>query len=113
MTAGGSRAGPTITPHPALAPSPQPRPAPTARALIAQNVERWGPSWMPIRGPDWAPVDSDDERTICLRALLHSTGRRGSAEKLQRFVVLHIMQYLHLAAGATHPIERKPGPFLA
>ena len=44
--------------NPALAPSPQPRPAPTGRALIAQSVERWGPSWMPIRGPVWAPIDT-------------------------------------------------------
>src|SRR5437879_2325757 len=57
MTAGASRAELTITRQPALAPSPQPRPAPTARALIAQSGERWGPSWMPIRGPDWAPID--------------------------------------------------------
>src|SRR3954463_14920279 len=47
-TAGASRAEPTITPQLALAPSPQPRPAPTGRALIVQNVERRGPSWMPI-----------------------------------------------------------------
>src|SRR5437868_548090 len=57
MTAGGSRAATTITRQPALAPSPQPRPAPTGRALIAQNVGRGGPFWMPIRGPDQTPID--------------------------------------------------------
>ena len=51
-TAGASRAEPTITPQPALAPSPQPRPPPTGRALIVQNVERRRPSWMPI----WVPI---------------------------------------------------------
>src|ERR1700693_6149162 len=58
MTAGASRAAMTITPQPALAPSPQPRPAPTGRALIAQNVEKGGPFWMPIRGPDRMPIDT-------------------------------------------------------
>src|ERR1700691_6294579 len=58
MTAGVSRAAMTITPQPALAPSPQPRPAPTERALIAQNAEKGGPFWMPIRGPDRTLIDS-------------------------------------------------------
>src|ERR1700678_4395696 len=57
MTAGVSRAAMTITPQPALAPSPQPRPAPTERALIAQNAEKGGPFWMPIRGPDRPLID--------------------------------------------------------
>src|ERR1700691_6346809 len=59
MTAGVSRAAMTITPQPALAPSPQPRPAPTERALIAQNAEKGGPFWMPIRGPDRTLIDSE------------------------------------------------------
>src|SRR5271165_2305089 len=58
MTAGASKAGPRITPQPALAPSPQPRPAPTARALIVRNVGRRGPFWMPIWGPDRTPIDT-------------------------------------------------------
>src|SRR5712691_10324715 len=57
MTAGASRAELTITLQPALAPSPQPRPAPTGRALIVRNVGKGGPFWMPIRGPDWMPID--------------------------------------------------------
>ncbi len=36
-TVGASRAEPTITRQPALAPSPQPRPAPTGRTLIRQG----------------------------------------------------------------------------
>ncbi len=35
-----------------------PRPAPTGRTLIAQNVKRGGPFWMPIRGPDPTPIDT-------------------------------------------------------
>src|ERR1700678_925246 len=58
MTAGVSRAAMTIIPQPALAPSPQPRPAPTERALIAQNAEKGGPFWMPIRGPDRTLIDT-------------------------------------------------------
>src|SRR5271165_1886074 len=58
MTAGASRAATKITSQPALAPSPQPRPAPTGRALIAQNVGKGGPFRMPIRGPDWMPIDN-------------------------------------------------------
>src|SRR5208282_5359427 len=60
MTAGASRAATKITSQPALAPSPQPRPAPTGRALIAQNVGKGGPFRMPIRGPDWMPIDNQD-----------------------------------------------------
>src|SRR5271170_6981686 len=60
MTAGASRAEPTITRQPALAPSPQSRPAPTGRTLIARNAKRGGPFWMPIRGPDPTPIDSVD-----------------------------------------------------
>src|SRR5437764_6062686 len=63
MTAGGSRAATTITRQPALAPSPQPRPAPTGRALIAQNVGKGGPFWMPIRGPDCMPIDINQSST--------------------------------------------------
>ena|SRR6266446_975934 len=50
MTAGASRAAPTIAPQPALAPSPQPRPAPTARALPPGLVEQGGQNWTPIGG---------------------------------------------------------------
>jgi hypothetical protein len=57
-TAGASRAATAIMRKPALAPSPQPQPTPTARALIAQSAERQGPSWTPIRGPDWVPIDN-------------------------------------------------------
>jgi hypothetical protein len=53
-----SRAEPTITRQPALAPSPQPRPAPTGRTLIVRNAKRGGPSWMPIWGPDRTPIDN-------------------------------------------------------
>src|SRR5208282_4332391 len=64
MTAGASRAATKITSQPALAPSPQPRPAPTGRALIAQNVGKGGPFRMPIRGPDWMPIDSHDAALV-------------------------------------------------
>src|SRR2546427_13153861 len=57
MTAGASRAAPTIAPQPALAPSPQPRPAPTARALPPGLVEQGGQNWTPIGGQIWAPID--------------------------------------------------------
>jgi DNA replication protein DnaC len=59
MTVGASKAAPTITQQPALAPSPQPRPAPTARALIVRNEKRGGPFWMPIWGPNPTPIDRD------------------------------------------------------
>jgi hypothetical protein len=55
--AGASRVELSITRKPALAPSPQPRPAPTGQALIARNVGRGGPDWMPIGGPDRTPID--------------------------------------------------------
>src|SRR5471032_2895895 len=58
MTVGASRAEPTITHKPALAPSPQPRPAPTARVLPAEPAAQRGPFWMPIRGPDPTPIDN-------------------------------------------------------
>src|ERR1700683_749612 len=77
MTARGSRAARTITRHPALPPSPQRRPDPTARALIDQSVERWGPSWMSIRGPDWAPIDTLISRDLEFR----SPGRGSSSQR--------------------------------
>jgi hypothetical protein len=55
--AGASRVELAITRQPALAPSPQPRAAPTGQALIARNVGRGGPYWMPIGGPDRTPLD--------------------------------------------------------
>src|SRR5215467_11115083 len=58
MTAGASRAAPTIAPQPALAPSPQPRPAPTARALPPALVEQGGQNWTPIGGQICKPIDS-------------------------------------------------------
>src|ERR1700733_2184080 len=58
MTVGASRAGPTITRQPALAPSPQPRPAPTARALPPKLVAQGGQNWTPIEGQIWKPIDS-------------------------------------------------------
>src|SRR5450755_1758265 len=64
MTVGASRAEPTITLQPALAPSPQPRPAPTARALPAEPAAQRGPFWMPIRGPDPTPIDSMNARCL-------------------------------------------------
>ena len=56
--AGASRVELAITRQPALAPSPQPRAAPTGQALIARNVGRGGPYWMPIGGPDRTPLDT-------------------------------------------------------
>ena len=50
MTAGASRAAPTIAPQLALAPSPQPRPAPPARALPPGLVEQGGQNWTPVGG---------------------------------------------------------------
>src|SRR5665648_450960 len=44
--------------QPALAPSPQPRPAPTVRALPAELAAQRGPFWMPIRGPNPTPIDT-------------------------------------------------------
>src|SRR5277367_2098447 len=44
--------------QPALAPSPQPRPAPTVRALPAELAVQRGPFWMPIRGPNPTPIDT-------------------------------------------------------
>src|SRR5258707_10550604 len=58
MTAGASRAAPTIAPQPALAPSPQPRPAPTARALPPGLVEQGGQNWTPIGGQICKPIDT-------------------------------------------------------
>src|SRR5262245_5066714 len=58
MTAGASRAAPTIAPQPALAPSPQPRPAPTARALPPGLVEQGGQNWTPIGGQILTPIDT-------------------------------------------------------
>src|SRR5262252_4653696 len=57
MTAGASRAAPTIAQQPALAPPPQPRPAPTARALPPGLVEQGGQNWTPIGGQIWTPID--------------------------------------------------------
>src|SRR6202040_4128871 len=48
-------------------PSPQPRPAPTGQALIARNVGRGGPYWMPIGGPDRTPIDNLDTKGRWLR----------------------------------------------
>ena len=59
MTVGASRAGPTITRQPALAPAPQPRPAPTARALPPKLVAQGGQNWTPIEGQIWKPIDSE------------------------------------------------------
>src|SRR5262249_26409054 len=59
MTAGASRAAPTITQQPALAPSPQPRPAPTARALPSGLVAQGGQNCTPIRGQICKPIDTD------------------------------------------------------
>src|SRR5215471_12995511 len=58
MTAGASRAAPTITQQPALAPSPQPRPAPTARALPSGLVAQGGQNCTPIRGQICKPIDT-------------------------------------------------------
>src|ERR1700691_4261835 len=58
MTVGASKAGPTITRQPALAPSPQPRPAPTARALPPKLVAQGGQNWTPIEGQIWKPIDT-------------------------------------------------------
>jgi hypothetical protein len=58
MTVGDSRAEPTITRQPALAPSPQPRPAPTGRALVVRDGKQGGPFWTPIWGPNPTPIDS-------------------------------------------------------
>src|SRR5450830_47804 len=58
MTVGASRAEPTTTRQPALAPSPQTRPAPTARALPSEPAAQRGPFWMSIRGPDPTPIDT-------------------------------------------------------
>src|SRR5262252_8327181 len=58
MTAGASRAAPTIAQQPALAPPPQPPPAPTARALPPGLVEQGGQNWTPIRGQICKPIDS-------------------------------------------------------
>src|SRR6476619_2277532 len=58
MTAGASKAEPTITRQPALAPSPQPRPAPTARSLPPKHAATGGQNWTPIRGQIWKPIDS-------------------------------------------------------
>src|SRR5256885_13258456 len=77
MTAGASKAGPTITLQPALAPSPQPRPAPTARALIVRNVGRRGPFWMPIWGPDRTPIDTLVPRLPLCSACLSVDTRAG------------------------------------
>src|SRR5215469_14279137 len=57
MTAGASRAAPTIAQQPALAPPPQPPPAPTARALPPGLVEQGGQNWTPIRGQICKPID--------------------------------------------------------
>lgn len=61
-TVGASRAEPTITRQPALAPSPQPRPAPTGRTLIVRSAKRGGPFWMPIWGPDPTPIDTKERQ---------------------------------------------------
>src|SRR6478672_8085414 len=57
MTAGASKAEPTITRQPALAPSPQPRPAPTARSLPPKHAATGGQNWTPIRGQIWKLID--------------------------------------------------------
>ena len=75
MTAGASKAETTITHQPALAPSPQPRPAPTAQALIGQNVERGGPFWMPIWGPDPKPIDIVTETLELATEMMHADAR--------------------------------------
>src|SRR5262249_47694373 len=67
MTAGASRAAPTIAPQPALAPSPQPRPAPTARALPPGLVEQGGQNWTPIGGQICKPIDSGDSPVEFMR----------------------------------------------
>src|SRR5213080_2095425 len=57
MTAGASKAAPTMIQQPAPAPSPQPRPAPTGRALPPNLAAQGGQNWTPIRGQIWAPID--------------------------------------------------------
>src|SRR5262249_40845547 len=79
MTAGASRAAPTIAPQPALAPSPQPRPAPTARALPPGLVEQGGQNWTPIGGQICTPIDSTTDRNKAICALLTSVSPRHSA----------------------------------
>src|SRR5262252_8450997 len=67
MTAGASRAAPTIAQQPALAPPPQPPPAPTARALPPGLVEQGGQNWTPIRGQICKPIDTT---SMCMQ-LIH------------------------------------------
>src|ERR1022692_3116470 len=74
--------------QPALAPPPQPRPAPTVRALPAELAVQRGPFWMPIRGPNPTPIDterggllrSSDEAAVMVverrgRAIDHESGQ--------------------------------------
>ena len=55
----------TLCRLPALVPSPQPRPAPTRRALIAQNVKRRGPCWMPKGVPIRCRLTLPEGEALC------------------------------------------------
>src|SRR6476646_9697458 len=75
MTAGASKAEPTITRQPALAPSPQPRPAPTARSLPPKHAATGGQNCTPIGGQIWKPIDNFGRFCRFCR-ILHELERR-------------------------------------
>src|SRR6476646_1530590 len=86
MTAGASKAEPTITRQPALAPSPQPRPAPTARSLPPKHAATGGQNWTPIRGQIWKPIDNRDSFNWMVK-------RAGKKAKLPFQVHAHMIRH--------------------
>ena len=105
MTVGASKAATTITHKPALAPSPQPRPAPTARALPSELVAQRGPFWMPIRGPNPTPIDSNVKRWRNAEMALRwaAAGMMEATKGFRRLKAHKQLHILRAAMAVRHP----------